>query len=131
MHEWTHTDRQKDRHTKIDSHTQTHWQIDKHRQAHTYEQAFGIWYFVVVYLKTNTNTSIKKLGQDREFIITGLCNGQCSFPEDLRGTWYSSDKGTVVFTSNTLQQYSMPIAVNIQAVDLNCVLKRGDKYVLQ
>lgn len=58
-------------------------------------------------------------------------DGQCTFPEAIRGNWTSSEKGTLTFTSDTILEYPMPVSVSVTMINLVCKETVGDKYLLQ
>ena len=56
---------------------------------------------------------------------------QCVFPEALRGTWISSEKGSLPFTTDTVSNYPMPVSVTVTSINLRCIENDGDKFLLQ
>ncbi|ESO88492.1 hypothetical protein LOTGIDRAFT_234548 [Lottia gigantea] len=62
------------------------------------------------------------------FFISKSCEGQCVLPNNLTGTFISSSKGVLEFTSNSISGYTVS---NFGAFDFNCTVSFASKLILR
>lgn len=64
-------------------------------------------------------------------LFVGRGYGICTFPDDIRGTWYSSEKGYLNFTESVMEAYPMQPGVGITSLSFQCQSINGTVYVLR
>lgn len=55
--------------------------------------------------------------------------GLCTYPSDLRGTWYDSVYGTVAFTDSSMNMETKAFVTGFTNTNFTCQLNNGDMYV--
>ncbi|KAL3878512.1 hypothetical protein ACJMK2_030852 [Sinanodonta woodiana] len=60
-----------------------------------------------------------------------VADAACTFPSDLRGSWYSFEKGTLNFTEDTLVKYPAQLTVSARDFSYKCDQVSGNKYLLK
>ncbi|OPL21547.1 hypothetical protein AM593_06533, partial [Mytilus galloprovincialis] len=59
----------------------------------------------------------------------GVTGGLCTYPSDLRGTWYDSVYGTVAFTDSSMNMETKAFVTGFTNTNFTCQLNNGDMYV--
>nr|XP_022321070.1 uncharacterized protein LOC111123193 [Crassostrea virginica] len=64
-------------------------------------------------------------------ILIRKTDSACTFPDELRGDWYSSHKGILNFNDSLITSYPIQMSAIVSSLDFTCYEKSGTNYLIK